>query len=167
MAIFLIAGTLGATVTHLEQTSRYLCCTLLVLLLVYAGLNLKYTYAPAMVKTGSQTSYQEVITFLENEGISYGYSQFWHANRITLLSEGQITMGNVYDMGDLKMYWWLTNTQWYVPTLPEDMETAYVVTYDEQESFLSGIHDEAIMTEGFANDEFIVYLSDRNLVRRP
>jgi hypothetical protein len=165
--IFLFAGSLGTLVSHLEQRRMDLWCALLVLLLVYAGTNIKYTYAPALEKTGSQTAYQEVITYMENEGISYGYSQFWNANRITLLSEGKITMGNVYDMGKLEMYWWLTNTQWYVPTLPEDMETAYVVTYDEQESFLAGVNDKVKMVEGFANDRFVVYLSDRNLVRRP
>jgi hypothetical protein len=167
IAIFLIAGTLGTLVSRLEQNSRYLCCTLLVFMLIYAGLNIKYTYAPALERTGSQTAYQEVVTYLENEGISYGYSQFWSANHITLLSEGKITMGNVYDMGDLKMYWWLTNIEWYVPTLPEDMKTAYVVTYEEQDAFLSGVGDRATMAEGFTNDEFIVYISDKNLVRRP
>lgn len=102
---------------------------------------------------------------MEREGLAYGYAEFWDAARICVLSDGRITMGHSYQMEQLQMYWWLTNTEWYVPNLPEDMKTAYVVRTADREGFLAQFEDPDIIQPEFENDSFTVYVSEKNLVR--
>lgn len=164
--IFLMAVAVGYLVDVLHDKYCLLWLALSILICGYAIANLAYTYVPAAISDDRQTEFEEVANYLEENGIEYGYAQYWNANRLTIVSEGRITMGNVYDMGDLTMYWWLTNSKWYVPDLPEDMTTAYIVTPEEKKRFLAGVGDRATMVEGFTNERFIVYISDKNLVDR-
>jgi hypothetical protein len=67
-------------------------------------------------------------------------------------------------MDNLGMYWWLTSTKWYPPTLPEDMTTAYVVRQEKKDSFLRQFDVEVNMNLAYENEKFAVYVSDRNYV---
>lgn len=164
--IFPMAVAVGYLADVLHDRYRVLWLALSVFICGYAIANLAYTYVPAAVSDSRQKEVKEVADYLEEHDISYGYAQYWNANRLTIVSEGKVTMGNVYDMGNLTMYWWLTNSKWYVPDLPEDMITAYVVTPDEEARFLAGVGERASMEKVFENSRFKVYVSDKNLVGR-
>ena len=96
------------------------------------------------------------------EGIEYGYAEFWDAGRICLVRDGAVTMGCSYVMEDLGMYWWLTSLKWYPPNLPEQMRTAYVVKIQKKEEFENQFAEDNVVTLGFENERFAVYVSDIN-----
>lgn len=132
---------------------------------VFAVLNVKYTYVDAITTTDNLKEYEEVADFLLEEGISYGYAEFWDAERISMVRDGAVTMGHCYTMADLKMYWWVTSTKWYPPNLPEEMPTAYVVRTFKKEAFEANFTEEGNVNPAFENELFTVYISDRNYVR--
>ena len=113
--------------------------------IVFAVLNLSYTYKDAVNCKDNLRSYEEVCEFMKKENLMYGYAEYWDANRLMLITDGEITMGSSYHIEDLGMYWWLTNTDWYPPTLPADMRTVYVVRKGKESGFLNQFDDPAIM----------------------
>lgn len=115
--------------------------------------------------SGSHACKGKVIDYMAEEGIDFGYAEFWDANRICAMSDGKITMGHSLQIEQLQMYWWLTSTEWYVPNLPEDMRTAYVVRQEDKEAFPTQFGETVFLELGFENEKFAVYISDKNLVR--
>lgn len=132
---------------------------------IFAICNLFYTYRDCITTTDNLEEYQEVIDYMDSQGISVGYGEFWDASRISVMTDGRITMGHCYRMEDLHMYWWTTSTKWYVPALPEQMPTAYVVPLEHRKGFEAQLEDPSVVTLGFENERFAVYISDENLVR--
>ena len=135
--------------------------------ILFSVLNLGYTYKGAIDCKDNLAKYEEVTDYMKSEGLYYGYAEFWDANRFASVTDGELVFGCSYFMEDLGMYWWLTNTDWYPPTLPSEMRTAYVIRNGKEAGFLSQFEDPSIMEEAFANERFTVYVSDRNLVERP
>lgn len=134
---------------------------------LFAVLNLKCTYSKALDCKDNLKSYEEVTQFMKSEGLYYGYAEFWDADRLAVITDGELVFGCSYYMEDLEMYWWLTNTDWYPPTLPSEMRTAYVIRRGKEAGFLAQFEDPGVMSEVFANDGFTVYVSDTNYVWRP
>lgn len=165
MVWFLVIAVIAVLITHYGRKNSVFGGLIALCVCVFAMLNIKYTYADAVSTTDNLRPYEEVAEYIERQGITCGYAEFWDASRICLISDGRITMGHSYQMEELGMYWWLTNVNWYVPNLPEDMKTAYVVKLEDREGFLAQFEDPAVMELGFENDRFAVYVSDKNLVR--
>ncbi len=134
---------------------------------LFAVLNLKCTYSKALDCKDNLKPYEEVTQFMKSEGLYYGYAEFWDADRLAVITDGELVFGCSYYMEDLEMYWWLTNTDWYPPTLPSEMRTAYVIRRGKEAGFLAQFEDPSVMSEVFANDGFTVYVSDTNYVWRP
>ncbi|MCR4792686.1 MAG: hypothetical protein K5871_08040 [Lachnospiraceae bacterium] len=135
--------------------------------ILFAVLNLSYTYKGAIDCKDNLAKYEEVTDYMRSEGLYYGYAEFWDANRLALVTDGELVFGCSYFMEDLEMYWWLTNTDWYPPTMPTEMRTAYVIRKGKEAGFLAQFEDPSIMEEAFANERFTVYVSDYNLVNKP
>jgi hypothetical protein len=134
---------------------------------LFALLNLKCTYGKAIDCKDNLKPYEEVTEFMRSEGLYYGYAEFWDADRLAVITDGELVFGCSYYMEDLGMYWWLTNTDWYPPTLPTEMRTAYVIRRGKEAGFLAQFEDPSVMSEVYANDGFTVYVSDTNYVWRP
>lgn len=163
-AWFAAAAAVGILADCFLKKKAWFADLILLAVCVFAVLNLKYTYAEAVATTDNLQEYEEVADFLIGEGISYGYGEFWDAERISLVRDGAVTMGHCYTMGDLKMYWWVTSKKWYPPNLPEEMPTAYVVKTAQKEVFESRFTPEDDMNLRFENGRFAVYVSSRNYV---
>ena len=73
-------------------------------------------------------------------------------------------MGHSYTMAQLAGYWWLTSTKWYPPTLPAEMQTAYVVRTEMREAFEEQFAEGEAPVLGFENDKLAVYIGSRNYV---
>ena len=134
---------------------------------LFALLNLKCTYGKAIDCKDNLKPYEEVTEFMRSEGLYYGYAEFWDADRLAVITDGELVFGCSYYMEDLGMYWWLTNTDWYPPTLPTEMRTAYVIRRGKEAGFLAQFEDPGVVSEVYANDGFTVYVSDTNYVWRP
>ena len=161
---FVVIAVIGALVSNLESVAPLFAKMIDLCICVFAVLNIKYTYADCVTTTDNLQEYEEVIEYMESQEITHGYAGFWDASRICIMTDGEITMGHSYQMEDLGMYWWTTSTKWYVPNLPVDMRTAYVVKQTDKAGFEAQFEDPAIVTLGFENQRFAVYISDKNLV---
>lgn len=154
-------------VDYFRHRKSLLADVILMAVCVFAVLNLKYTWVDAATTTDNLKEYEEVAEFLVEEGIEYGYAEFWDAERICLIKDGAVTMGHAYGMENLEMYWWLTSTKWYPPQLTDQMKTAYVVKNTKKESFEAQFEEKDIIELQFENERFAVYVSEENLMNRP
>ena len=161
---FVLITIYAALVTYFEKTSPLFAKLIVICVFVFAVCNLFYTYCHCIAVEDNLQEYEEVIAYMESEEIDHGYAEFWDASRICIMTDGRITMGHCYHMEDLRMYWWTTSTKWYVPNLPEKMPTAYVVCVEDKEAFETQFEDVSVVTLGFENERFAVYISDYNLV---
>lgn len=159
---FIAILTVGILVDSFIKKKSWFADLILLAVCVFAVVNVKYTYVDAVTTTDNLKEYEEVADFMIQEGIEYGYAEFWDAGRISLVRDGAVTMGCSYVMEDLGMYWWLTSLKWYPPNLPEQMPTAYVVKIQKKEAFENQFSEDSAMTLGFENERFAVYVSDIN-----
>ncbi len=165
MIWFVIIAVLGVLVTHYEAAAPWFGRLIVLGVCIFALCNVFYTYQDCLATEDNLQEYEEVAAYIESQDIEYGYAEFWDASRITLISDGAITMGHSYQMEDLGMYWWTTSTKWYVPNLPEEMKTAYVVKVEDKAGFEAQFEDPGAVRLGFENSRFAVYVSDWNFVR--
>ena len=161
---FVIIAVYAALITHFEKKSPRFARLIAGCVCVFAVCNIFYTYRSCVTVEDNLREYEEVIAYMEAEEIDHGYAEFWDASRICIMTDGDITMGHCYHMEDLRMYWWTTSTKWYVPNLPEEMSTAYIVRAEDKEAFEAQFEDSSIVILGFENEKFAVYISDYNLV---
>ena len=164
MAWFAAAVLVAVMVDHMPARQPVFAGLILTAVALFAILNLKYTYYDAVTTQDNLKEYQEVADFLMDEGIEYGYAEFWDAERICLITDGAVTMGHSYTMDHLEGYWWLTSTKWYPPALPTEMRTAYVVRTAQRDAFeqqFDGKEDPALEYE---NDRLAVYIGNINYV---
>lgn len=161
---FAAAVTVAVLTDLMIERKSWFAYIIILAVCAFALLNIKYTYADAVATTDNLKEYEEVADFMLDEGIEYGYAEFWDAERIALVRDGAVTMGCSYTMDDLKMYWWITSMKWYPPALPEEMKTAYVVRTERKDSFLAQFTGGEKLELGFENELFSVYVSDRNYV---
>lgn len=152
---------------RLTEEKSWFAHIILAAIFVFAVMNLKYTWWPAVSTKGNLTEDKQVAEFLLAEDLEYGYAEFWDASRISLLTDGEVTMGHSYRMEELGMYWWLTSTSWYPPNLPTDMKTAYVVRQEKKDVFEKQFTEDVQMVLSYENSKFAVYISNKNLVNLP
>ena len=163
MAWFAAAVIVAVMTEHMLRRQPAFAGLILAAVAVFAVLNLKYTYYDAVTTQDNLREYQEVADFLTDHDIAYGYGEFWDAERICLLTDGQVTMGHSYSMAQLAGYWWLTSTKWYPPALPTEMQTAYVVRTEMREAFEAQFTEDA-PTLQYENEKLAVYVGDKNYV---
>lgn len=162
VAWFVAVLETGMLVDYFLREKSAFGVMILLAVCLFALLNLGYTYKDAVTTRDNLKEHEEVADFLVEEGIEYGYAEFWDADRICLISDGAVTMGNVYRMDDPYMYWWLTSMKWYPPNLPEHMRTAYVVRIEKKSVFEECFATDPAMELVFENEAFAVYFSDTN-----
>lgn len=161
---FVIITTFAVLITLFEKNAPAFARLIVCCVCIFAVCNIFYTYRDCITTKDNLQEYEEVISYMDSRQIDHGYSEFWDASRICVMTDGRITMGHCYHMEDLRMYWWTTSTKWYVPSLPEKMPTAYVVRVEDKASFEAQFEDPGIVSLGFENERFAVYISDHNLV---
>ncbi len=164
MAWFAAAVIMAVLVENLNRKQPVFAGVIFLAVAAFSVLNLKYTYYGAVTTQDNLQEYQEVADFLTENDIEYGYAEFWDAERICLITDGKVTMGHSYSMGNLAGYWWLTSTKWYPPTLPTDMQTAYVVRTGMREAFEQQFSEGEAPALAYENEKLAVYIGDRNYV---
>lgn len=126
--------------------------------------NLLTIYLPIMKEDEPPlTKKYEVARYLEENGFQRGYASFAHANNLTVLTNGKVRMASVASLDKMNVCKWLTSSNWYVPNVPYEAETAYVVYESEMpdfEKFLAQ-HGEDMRFETQIGN-FYIYSSDYN-----
>ena len=74
---------------------------------------------------------KKMINYLEKKGLNYGFSPYWDANVLTVLSEEKVKNRAVlYDGKSIVPYYWLSENTWYCQP-----KTSFFVLYRPQKDF--------------------------------
>lgn len=136
------------------------CCIAVLALLVW-----KEELWPSMRQTSGNAEYESIAQWMLEQRCYYGYSTYDSANAITGACNGAIQVSAVADLGTLDICKWLTDSDWYVPSLPVEMKTAYVVPKSLETSFSPNLEQHADIIEGFETENYTVYIAEHNYTR--
>lgn len=105
----------------------------------------------------------EVVCFLEENGFQTAYSTFENANTMTVLSNGKTRVASVASVEKMDICRWMSSTDWYVPNVPYEERTAYVIPESEMGAFdaFLAVHGEDMRFETQIGG-FFIYSSDYN-----
>lgn len=135
----------------------------LIVLLLFVSQSI-FVYKPIMqsAEPFPDTKY-EVVRYLEDNGLQTGYANFELANAMTVLSDGTIRVAAVASIEKMDICKWLSSTEWYVPNMPYESKTAYIVMETEKEDFEKFYeqHHEYLQFD-MQIGQFLIYESDYN-----
>lgn len=120
-------------------------------------------YLP-IIQTAEMTDERNaVVEYLKENNCTIAYATFENANSMTVLSDGTVTVAAVSSLERMDACKWLSSSGWYVPNIPFDEKTAYIVTEAEQEAFNTFLeaHKEEIWYET-QRGKYLVYMSEHN-----
>lgn len=114
-------------------------------------------------KEPARTSEYKVSHYLMDNGYHTAYATFESANTMTVLSGGTVRVAAVASVDKMDACRCLSCSEWYVPNVPFESKTAYIVTKNENKEFEKFYeqHSEDIqlMTQ---IDKYMIYASDYN-----
>lgn len=139
-----------------------------VLIISFVGiitiLNYKKVYVPMLNSTNliGDDRYK-VVEYMEEKEYSLAYTDFENANTMMLMAEGNIIVGAIDDFSEMNCLKWMTSTEWYVPVIPRETKTAYIVTEGKLEKFLMFCeNNNAEVVEEIKIGKYYVFSSDIN-----
>lgn len=119
-----------------QKRSRILQAIGYAVVLILFILQTKSVYFPIMQSDEPpMTDAYKVGSWLEDNGYELAYANFSNANTITVLTGGTVRVGAVASVGRMDFCKWLNSTDWYVPNVPYESPTAYIVTKYEFDEF--------------------------------
>ena len=162
-AIFLVAFAVAFLIDWFQDNSVFLKYALISFIILFAVFNLKYTYANALKQDREKNrDYAEAAEWLLENGYEYGYAEFWDANKLTMFTDGQVTVAPVTDIVSITPYCWLTSSNNYPFTLPPQMKTAYIMRREKREPFEEAMDAHPGLVQSFKNDRFVIFTGDLN-----
>lgn len=168
--VFVMAGAVVLLFRKVRETANYKTMAewgVCVLAVVLAVERFFCVYAPILKREEPvQDDIYRIARYLEDRELHTVYTTFENANVITVLTNGKIRGAAVDSVSDMAICRWLTSTEWYVPNVPFEEETAYVIPesmMEEFEEFLAAHGDD--MKYETQTGDYLVYSSDYNFSR--
>ena len=126
-----------AVVLLCMRSSQRVQTALAVLILILAVVNFSGIYLPVFCsEEPAETELAEAVRFLREKGYESGYASFENANTMTAISNAALRIAPVASVSKMDICKWLSSADWYVPNVPIDEITAYIITEAEREEFL-------------------------------
>ena len=110
-----------------------------------------------------KTDLYAVIDYLIENEYEISYSTFDYANTLTVMSNGEIRVAPVASVERMDICKWMSSTEWYVPNVPRESKTAYIISeskFDKFQIFLK-LHEKDLQYQKKIGDYYI-YTSDYN-----
>lgn len=124
----------------LEKESLILKSSLALLITVLFVGNFYRVYYPSLTdKSYKNDIYVQMGEYLLQEGYERAYSGFDTSNTMTVFNDGKIQVSPVNSYSDMDVCKCLASRKWYVPNVPKESKTAYIVSdyrMEEMEEFL-------------------------------
>lgn len=135
-----------------------------VVVVLLALVNIYNIYVPVLTSTEPpESEAYEVTEYLIDNGYELAYATFDHANMMTSLANGEIRVAPVASVSKMDICKWMSSTDWYVPNVPNRMQTAYIVTDAKMEDFtvfLKAHEQDLILAKKIGN--YNIYISNYN-----
>jgi len=108
---------------------------ILIISSIFIG-NCHRVYLPMVTDQSFKNNvYVQIGEFLIQEGYENGYTNFDHANAMTVANDGRIQISAVDSVGNMEICKWLTSKKWFVPNVPMESKTAYIISDQRMEEF--------------------------------
>lgn len=137
---------------------------LISILLLYGIFNLPTNYLTIIsdsMQSDKKNEKDVVIEWMVSNDIYYAYADYLDANALTVYSDGKVQVSSII-LETLNMCWWTTDKNWYVPNLPQDMQTVYIVNKENIKRFASETKKMIEVKEIFETEHFVLYMSEEN-----
>lgn len=132
------------------------------LVLLYCVLVWRAELSPVLRSSMSNTEYDQIIAWMQENDCYYGYSTYETSNAITGYADGAVQVSAVADLGQMDICKWLTDRTWYGPYVPEDTNTAYVIPVSLVDQFAPMLEAHPEMELGLETEHYMVYRSPVN-----
>lgn len=147
-----------------EEKSRILAGAGGVLLAALFVFHIYTVYVPIVQsKEPADSEEYAVCKYLMEHEFKMAYADFERANTMTVLSGGEIRVAAVASLERMDVCKWLSSTEWYVPNVPYQSRTAYIVTEGQRADFdqFYNLHREELRLEAQIGN-FYIYSSEYN-----
>ncbi|MCM1121683.1 MAG: hypothetical protein NC416_03780 [Eubacterium sp.] len=162
--LFGMAFAFTCFIRYANEKSLVLSCAGYALVFFLLVFQVRMIYLPIIQSEEPAYSEEnEVCKYLEENGYEMAYADFERANSMTVLSGGRVRVASVASLETMEVCKWLSSSEWYVPNVPYESRTAYIVTEAEREDFEQFYeqHKEDIWVETQIG-KFTVYGSEYN-----
>lgn len=138
--------------------------SLAILLIGYTACIFNNVYLPIIrSEKCSQSDMNAVIDYLINNDYQMSYTTFDYANTMTVMSNGELRVAPVASVERMNICKWMSSTEWYVPNVPFESKTAYIISeakLEEFQDFLKKHEEDVTYRERIGN--FFIFTSDYN-----
>ena len=133
------------------------------IIIILIGNTCRVYYPMIIDKSYVNNTYQKIGEFLIQEGYENAYTNFDHANTITVINDDKVQVSAVSSFSSMEISKWLTSKNWYVPSIPMNSKTAYIVSDYRLEEFKEFLekHRDTVKFE-VRIGEFNIYGSEYN-----
>lgn len=115
-------------------------------------------------KEGNITSNEvELLDYMMQKDVERAYSNFYNANRLTVLYNGQVNIAPIGEINTMSIYEWLSSTRWYPPYVNRDSVTAYIATSDQLELNNYMNDKDEFLIDYAVIGRYSVYILNKNL----
>ncbi|NOE90758.1 hypothetical protein GWZ71_18100, partial [Vibrio cholerae] len=118
----------------LSLRKAFLCCAMLVISITSGYRN--FFLAPQKDKyVGSFENTLELIKFLDKNGLKYGFSDYWTAGKITVLSDFSAIVRQIHIVnGEPIPMRWLSSSDWYIWREENEINKSFIL-FENDESY--------------------------------
>ncbi len=121
-----------------EKSNRWLKGIIIAFILGIFILHYNKIYIPIIKSEEPPVNdVRQVVEYLKDKGLKQGYASFGHANTMTVYSNGEIRIAAIDQPAKMNICKWMSSEDWYVPNVPFEKRTAYIITESELEEFQS------------------------------
>lgn len=159
--IFLVATGVALLLHYLDPR----VASIIAVIVIVFGVHSAIVFDKALIKEdhSEDTTYMEMVKWMEKNGYEYGYSSFDHASTMTVISNDKVKIRQLNSFEDLSAMKWLSDATWYPPIKDDQGATCYVVSKSYEDEFKKFLTDN---TPTIANQQqfgdFTIYVLDKD-----
>ena len=142
---------------------RYFAYMVYLGIAIFAVSNIRSVYLPVIrSQEPPQSDWYEAVRYLEKNELTRAYTTFASANSMTALANGRVRVAAVDSVERMNACKWLTRKDWYVPYVPFEEKTAYVISDAQMDAFAEFLAQHDDVSYETQVGSFFIYVSDHN-----
>lgn len=161
---FVLVIAFAFSVTLIVGNKIKIVLPMVFLCIVAMYFNIQEIYKPIMgsIDLVKDSRYQ-VVSYLQEREYDMAYTDFENANTMGIMANEPLRVAAIDSSAKMNICKWMTSTEWYVPNVPFEAKTAYIVTESRMKDFESfmEVHEEDIWFETKI-DGYSIYGSEYN-----
>ncbi len=129
------------------------------------GIVSAYTFNDELVKDDSSgnSEYMQIANWMSSENCDYGYSNFDHANSMTVTCNEKVMIRAVNSFGEMEGSKWLSDKTWYPPFKDSSEPVCYVVSNARKDEFMEFVSlKNPIIIDQREIGSFTIYVTDHD-----